>query len=351
MHLLELIKKREEENPSLEDFLQYYENLSGDELYVNIVDLNAVRILTVHKSKGLQFPVVIVPFLGLEVKVAVRGEENPQSYVVEEDNEGLRLLKLKDQYYKFSENLYNIYRRHYISAMFAELNSIYVSLTRAKDELYCFIPKKVGTSFNLARVLIPPEIHSPEVRIKKREQKTEKPAVKKLETGNYCDWIDYLKEEFLDEGSLKQRHERLKGEAVHFILSKIKDAADVESDNLDSIIKEAENEFPGIVNKPEYKKRIIEIVSNENLKEIFDTKGQEFINELEVLDSKGILKRIDRVIIKDNLIKIIDYKTGQRMDEHKVQVLMYKKIISEIYPRKTIEAWLVYLDDCSILKV
>ena len=88
MHFLEVIKKREEDHADIASFLDYFENLPSEDQYINVIKSDAVRILTVHKSKGLEFPVVVIPFLGMDVQVG-NSQENQQSYVLKRSERDL----------------------------------------------------------------------------------------------------------------------------------------------------------------------------------------------------------------------------------------------------------------------
>ena len=78
------MKKNEADYPDLQSFLNYFENLQGEDLYVQVTDSDAVKILTVHKAKGLEFPVVIIPFLGIDIQIGARSGEYQPSYILQQ---------------------------------------------------------------------------------------------------------------------------------------------------------------------------------------------------------------------------------------------------------------------------
>ncbi|MDZ4243183.1 MAG: 3'-5' exonuclease, partial [Candidatus Omnitrophota bacterium] len=151
MRFLELIKREEEDHSDIASFLEYFDELEGDDLFVHVTDTEAVKVLTVHKSKGLEFPVVILPFLGMNVQVGEGAGDNQQSYVLQKEADSVRLLRLKSKYYNYSDELYAIYAREYKKNFLSELNNIYVALTRPQYELYVFLSNKVGQHHNPAR--------------------------------------------------------------------------------------------------------------------------------------------------------------------------------------------------------
>jgi len=58
------------------------------------------------------------------------------------------LIRLKDSYRQFCPQLQERYEQEYRKAFLVELNSAYVALTRAVEELYVFVPSKVGNTVN-----------------------------------------------------------------------------------------------------------------------------------------------------------------------------------------------------------
>ena len=62
--VLEFTQKR---NSDLVDFVTYFENKKDALSIVSPNNTNAVEIMTIHKSKGLEFPIVIFPFAELDI--------------------------------------------------------------------------------------------------------------------------------------------------------------------------------------------------------------------------------------------------------------------------------------------
>ncbi len=58
-------------------------------------------------------------------------------------------MRLKKTYYRYSDDLYRIFRAEYVDALISELNNAYVALTRVSHEMYICLPGKAGQGFNL----------------------------------------------------------------------------------------------------------------------------------------------------------------------------------------------------------
>ncbi|MCK5213773.1 MAG: UvrD-helicase domain-containing protein [Candidatus Omnitrophica bacterium] len=353
MHFLEIIKSSEDEYGDIASFLEQYEKMKGEALYVPVTERNAVKITTVHKSKGLEFPVVILPFLAMDVQIGTKGEDSAHSYVLQQSDEAMRLIRLKEKYCKFSDELYQIYRQEYYNSFLSELNNIYVSLTRAKRELYAFIPKKAGQGFNIASLLIPEQNYEGGRRVKGYSREGASSEFLTLPGRAAHDWIEYLKDEFLDVEALQRLDSKLKGEVMHFILSFIKDLLrqDLEQ-SLAYACQQARASFPQVTDIEEYQARIEELLKAKDLKEIFYIDEGLVFTEKEIVNKAGDTKRVDRLVVKKDVVWVIDYKSAEDpLGRQKEQIEEYCAILKEVYPKRNVEGYLVYLDSLKLDKI
>lgn len=363
MHLLELIKKQEEEHSDIASFLEYFDDLAGEDLYVRAAKSDAVQILTVHKAKGLEFPVVILPYLGMDVQVGTTGDDYAPSYVLRQEDSCLparqavlELLRLKSEYYKFSDDLYAIYAQEHKKALTAELNNIYVALTRSQDELYVFLPQKVGNSFNLVQLLFPENIRETGAPGKVTRRAGEEAAVMELPASRHHDWIDYLKDEFLpagEAGAVHNRVQRLRGEVLHFMLSFIGnlDSAGLK-ESLARAQEQAQSRFLYVKDYAEYVAILEKLFQSTKTRSFFHCAKAQVLTEKEIVNAQGHLKRLDRLIIGEKDVGIVDFKSSREgEDQHVEQVRDYMKIVATMYPGKTVKGWLVYLDSGDVEQV
>jgi ATP-dependent exoDNAse (exonuclease V) beta subunit len=68
---------------------------------------------------------------------------------------------------------------------------------------------------------------------------------------------------------------------------------------------------------------------------IYKEKPILFNNELSV---------IDLLVISENKINIIDYKTGQQDSEHIYQIQKYQKALKALFPKFNVVGYLCYVD-------
>src|SRR3989339_524853 len=353
MHFLELIKKYEEEDLDLELFLNHFENLKGDDLYVNLSDNDAIEILTLHKSKGLEFPVVILPFLGMEVQVGSQNADMRQSYLLQHKESDIELLRLKESYYAYSEELYQIYRSEYIKAFLAELNGVYVSLTRAANELYAFIPQKVGSRFNILKFLIPQELYVCGEKVKYISKSNKEAGLVRLSCGKYRNWIEYLKGEYKSFGEITNKGKRLKGKIAHFILSYI---GNLSEQDLPEILCEVREqirfEFVEERDLDIYFDNAQKLINDPDLQQYFYCKDAFVHTEKDIVDEKGNLKRLDRLIISENEVCIVDYKSSEdESKDNKEQIVEYIRIVKNIYPARNVRGAIMYIDTHNVEEV
>lgn len=351
MRFLEIVKKQEEEYADLGAFLDYFEILEGEDAYVEIADSDAVRILTVHKSKGLEFPVVIIPQLTMDPQVGT-SSENQKSFVMQSQEEGMRLLRLKGKYYTFNDDLFHVYAEEYKKAFLTELNNVYVALTRPVYELYAFIPEKTGNSHNCVNLLIcDDQLEYGQPRSYTDVHEDPQPLTS-LPISKYQNWITYLEEEFSNRDDLLNRSSRLSGEVMHFLLSCV---GQLTKENIQEVqaeaVKQAKTAFPQVSDFDSYEEQLAKLLSAEKLKDIFFTRAEVY-TEKEVVDASGRTKRIDRLMVTPDEVMIVDYKSSaESAEDHFKQVKEYQKMIQKIYPGQNVKGALVYLDTMEVKTV
>lgn len=351
MKFLELIKAKEEEYVGLSEFLSYLEVAGPDDLYVDATHSDSIKVLTIHKSKGLEFPVVILPFLRIDIS-AETGDRGTSSYIPEEEN--LHLLRITKVHRQYSKSLQAIYAQSYKKACIDELNNIYVALTRPKYELYVFIPRKSANLNNKAWYFIPQDIKEAGQQVEyPRLEKTAQSTVMPIPGSKYKNWIDALQNEFSDSNKFYSKEKILEGNIMHSMLSRIGDCTEKNLEELiDTSIAFIGRIYSDVRDFSIYAKKLKKLLGKNTLKHLFYTKGAQVLCEKEIVDNFGDLKRIDRLVITEKEIYVIDYKLSEAENKkHVIQVKEYINILKEIYPSHNIKGFLLYLDSMELREV
>ncbi len=344
MHFLELIKRREEIGCDSETFIQYFDELQTEERFIPIPSMDAVKVMTVHKAKGLQFDVVIVPFLEMTVQTS-KGSQGGLSYVLDVSEDGLRMLRLKKTYGRFSELLRKRYEQEYKDSFTMELNNVYVALTRSVCELYLMIPERTGNSINPVQFLIPSTIDSKgeQINLKKVEEKSlPLPYLESIVAG---EWVAQLKEELTSEDK-EQVKLRQQGVIMHFCLSQIPSINKNRPVCIAQAVEKAKTNFGLMVDEKFYTEQLSIFLSRVDVCRFFMIEeGVEVFCEQEIVNRFGDAKRIDRLMIFKDKIWIVDFKTSRAQEgEHKGQIKEYEQLVAGLYRKYKVEGFLVYLD-------
>ena len=346
MKLLELIKMKEEDYTGLGEFLVYLKEAPGEDLYVTVIHSDSIKVLTTHKSKGLEFAVVIIPFLRIDINPET-GEKGASSYVID-DGKFLRLNRITKNHRLYSENLRQIYAQGYKKACIDELNKIYVALTRAQYELYIFVPKKSGTKNNKACFIIPSGIKefgskkSYEIKRVNAQQ-----ALMNIKPSMYTNWLELLEDDLSDRGLIKNKQKIAQGNVFHFVLSCVDNLC---KQNIKDVTEEAIEKskvlYPKTVNFSFIKEKMALLVKQEDLKKFFYVPAGKIYREKEVVNSFGDLNRIDRLIVKEKEAWAVDYKSSrENQEEYERQVKEYMEIIKGIYPKLEVKGYIIYIDE------
>jgi len=379
LHFLELVKERERSDmSSLAGFIEFLDNGSRGASYGASDDdkafllstpdsLNAVKVLTIHKAKGLQFPVVILPFVTLTSFSASSGRDKQRCF--QSDDDGLRLFYLKKEYTEVSPDLAALYRTKERDYLADELNNLYVAFTRAEEELYILLTDKKRQKNYLIDHIFGMEAFRPfakdraitlgQARVAARPGKDAAPPGPGS-TASFSDftgepaWPVKLGGSILDPGQLSRRavRARRKGDAIHRALSLIA-SLPVDDETIASLARAAAI-HEGIPDAAcEVEDSLRGFFMNRGFRAFFETgPGLAFYNEKEIVDAKGNTFKMDRVIVGPNLVQVIDYKTGEvRSDTHIEQVGRYARLLSEVYPEREVKGYLLYLDDGEVVRI
>ncbi|GHT51213.1 UvrD/REP helicase [Endomicrobiia bacterium] len=344
MCLLEFIKEFETQDSGLKNFLEYFKlNSDTDALHIKKVFGNGIKIMTIHEAKGLQFPVVIIPFLKLsETKIDIP--------YCDDSGEKIKMLGISKDIAKFSAKAKKIYDTAKLNALLSELNMLYVSMTRAEYELYAIIPPKAGSSNNVASVLFGGEkIFVSGVKQKYNLNDNIKDDVF-LDSfdKSYKDMQKYLTDE--KKTSLDINDAAAKGTIIHYALSTI---ISLKNENIGDVISNAWN-----VTKRKFffenvdfvKEKLEKLFLSKEILSLFMYDKNEVYNEKEIVNANGESFRIDKLIISGGDATIVDFKSSNYDEiKNRKQLRDYADLISEIYPSKRILTYIVDIDKDSYL--
>ncbi|WP_185872358.1 UvrD-helicase domain-containing protein [Blattabacterium cuenoti] len=125
---------------SIIDFLNYWESNKEKESIIISENKNAIRVMTIHKSKGLQFPVVILPFT--DWNFMSKNKEGSWINVNPNLYHGLNTIYLEIEPYlkniQHDKNIHNFYENYLSNTVFDNINLLYVATTRSIEQLILF---------------------------------------------------------------------------------------------------------------------------------------------------------------------------------------------------------------------
>lgn len=329
--LLECVKQFENSGSnSLKDFLSFSMEDGTEGWSIDVPNsVHAVRIMTVHKAKGLGFPVVIV---SLKEK-----RSWPNSMATVEVQEGISVIRIGKNYGERNKPLGELYSDRETEQVIDELNKIYVALTRARKEMYVVTLFKKPE--HLPAAILPEKNYGSKYQTAEKEKKEERlPVIESL----------YRKEQSTLPVARYQKigvQETKRGDAVHNILSNI----EFVSGNVDSDVRSAVQRtinIEGIDTEKEIS-NLTQFLSIPEVETFFETKaGRTILREQDIAASNGRLYRIDRVIFDAGTISVVDFKTGndENNDDYQEQVRNYMAMLKDIYSSKNITGALLYVD-------
>ncbi|MCA6084658.1 UvrD-helicase domain-containing protein [Candidatus Endomicrobiellum agilis] len=346
MCFLELIKDFETQDSGLKNFLEYFNNLKNNEesLYIKSVFRNSIKVMTVHKTKGLQFPAVVVPFLKLSEKAVGRP-------YFDDSGEKIKLLSISENLAKFSQKAKKIYDMEKMNSLLSELNTAYVSMTRAEYEFYAIVPPKSGNSNNAILLLLGNNnLISGTKRTYSFTEIEKDDVISDAFIGGYKDMQKYLERADRTLPDIKEAEK--KGSIIHYALSKITSLKNKNiSDAIDDVLKITKRKF--FFEDVEFcREKLSKMFVSEEILNLFAYGENNIYNEKEVVDTAGKTFRIDKLIVRNDEVIIVDFKSSNSgKEKNEEQLRRYVSLVSEIYPNKKISAYIADIENAKCLPV
>ena len=336
---------------STAEFLEWWET-QKDKLSVIIPEgLNAVRIMSVHKAKGLQFPVVIYPF-------AQDKKDTSRTFlwvdIADDDLMGLKSAIIRSQKDLLETDYKSQYEEEDRKSLIDMVNILYVAMTRAEERLYVLTqpaPENISKTPSIPLFFDNFFKSTGEKVDGKREYESGRPLeheVKlKEEISGYSiltslissDWrkkifIRARAPEVWDINDPQRKNQW--GNLVHTVLSGVSTINDLEK-----VMDEVSSS--GMIDdrdKESLKSTINEIMNNPATNHLF-AEGVVVRKEAEILVKDGNTLRPDRVILDGDHVTLIDYKTGKPDEKHERQLREYEQRLVEM-GYKEIRKFLLY---------
>ncbi len=301
--------------------------------------LDAVRVMTFHKSKGLGFSAVFN---------MIYDERGPKENMFFKETGGgaLEVWYIIKDLADFSDKLAAVYRGKKESERIQNLNLLYVISTRAKHQMTNIVVKQARKK--------PREEMKP-IDAFENIKKTGKVEMRKkiLEKAPPALSGASPKPKEMTGGKVKPTsesgREAARGNLVHEILSEITSESDFSA--VDEICERKIMLYPFGFDKKEISGIIARFLKSPQAEDLFSQKpGREVMTEKEFTDSAGNLKRMDRVIIDPDCVAVVDFKTGGEDEDYAGQIAEYKKILKEVY-KKPVKGYIAYVDLSKVAEV
>ena len=321
------------------EFLSYWEKEKEKIKLATKASGCSVQVLTIHKSKGLEFPIVIYPFADSET---YRNRSTKKWLPFSEEKNSINLLiPFNEGIKEYSSTFFDEYRLHVENQEFDNLNLLYVAFTRAEEELHVIsvYPKK-GSLFSHSEIIrffleknkkwknTNSSYYWGEKTIKKRKKSTKKYQP-----------IDFETKTINKENQKTYNDDKFRfGKLFHDFMSQIVAESDYKKAELKM---RARNDI-----SQDIKQKILilskKIIFNKNLKVFFSNEINTFCEKEIFTNKKSIIP--DRVVfLNKKEVTVIDYKTGIKQEKDIKQVGLYKETLIEM-GYAVLETILVYVN-------
>ena len=329
--------------PDLKAFIDYYQS-SGKKSAVQLPESeNAIRIMSIHKSKGLEFPIVILP--KMDFRLSLNGKNN---FLVKD---GEKILFTPQSQDSPIEAIKNLTLNEIGQTITDSINICYVAMTRPIERLFIHnqfkSDKEFGGVFDSIIKQFEDIIESKNtIVLKHGNLKHRKEELKSTNSNTYFipqninDKLWFPDISLQDHDELKDDNELSEaqryGNQLHLVLSIVQEQENI-GKSLTKLIKDGqiEEQF-----KTELIKDLKDILTNKEYNSLFKN-HESILSEGAIIVSENETIRPDKVIFKKDKTIVIDYKTGLPNKKYTSQIKTYTSTLEKIgFPK--VEGFLYY---------
>jgi ATP-dependent exoDNAse (exonuclease V) beta subunit len=343
LRLLEVVRTFEARGyGSMRDFIEFLSSTHPEKGIFDIslpIHIDAVTLMTIHKSKGLGFPALFVYLEDFHI------QNKDLDQVTIDDGKFFTLIRLTTTLSKCNEDLQRLRNEKERSIIADFLNLLYVAFTRAKDELYvlCCVKNDKRFPFDFLKSFFGKVYGTKEERAISESEYEEGLSLPR--------WKSCYSFEVESARPLVEE-EKERGELIHKVLGSLEYLDRIDEEEIKEIVRINASilNYPGDIG--EITNRVIDILSWEEIAQIFERRPDRKIkNEFEISDPSGNLFRLDRLIIDKEEIRVVEYKTGELREEDIRQLSNYKNLVSSLFEGKNVKAQIFYLKKRNVVSI
>jgi ATP-dependent exoDNAse (exonuclease V) beta subunit len=333
---------------STKEFLKYWDEEASTYTIQASENIDAVQIMTIHKAKGLEFPIVFIPMMNKN-----RDAEFTNWFETAQDTvlKSVNINQFSKNLEVYDEEIEKFNKQNSYKNFVDRLCLQYVATTRPVEQLFFYIQKANKTSNNLELLEFLQsknpenldefdlyEVH-PEMLRKYSKDKTSSFKTKGIRNLKNINEKSTSIKIATPSKNYQVRNEKVRiGLFVHELLSQINTAKDIVK-VLECYVLEGQIT---IEERDDIQQKLKQIIENHH--EFFDEKW-EVINEKDIMISENGESRVyrpDRILKGDDGYIIVDFKTGEETQKNERQIENYKRILENL-GRKVLKTQLIYL--------
>lgn len=337
---------------------------------------DAVRLMTVHHSKGLQAPIVFLPDT-IQLPTVKNGQgflyDDIAYYPLNKDSYDDNCLRIKEVE---TEKMLEEYRR-----------LLYVALTRAEDCLFiCGYSNTEKISDDAWFKLCKDCLEGIGVKQDKiTEYHSESVVAKETKQRHFDTTVSYPAEEWIgapvsqesplskpytpsnpledeDADSSSPLNETgnfyLRGSLIHKILQFIDGNDEDKAGTISAFLAKCSDDFSPR-QRENIKAEIMSLLENPRFKDIFGTASRAEVAVAGVVDGKIISAQLDRLVVLPDKVMVVDFKTNRPAAEdiastppvYIKQLQTYTRLMQEIYPTKAVEGYILWTNETRLMRV